>query len=52
VVEHLAFVVVALAADKTGVAPRFDRACGHAELAGYFFQGEHAGVAEALLAAA
>ena len=52
VVEHLAFIVVALAADKTGVAPCFDRACGHAELVGHFFQGEHAGVAEALLSAA
>ncbi len=34
VVERLAFIVVALAADKTGVAPRLDRAGGHAELVG------------------
>jgi hypothetical protein len=52
VVERLAFIVVALATDKAGVAPRLDRAGGHAELRGYLVQGEHAGVAEPLLPAA
>ena len=52
VVERLAFIVVALATDKTGVTPRLDRAGGHAEPAGHLVQGEHAGVAEPLLSAA
>jgi len=51
VVERLAFIVVALASDNTGVAPGFDRAGGHAELVGHLVQGEHAGVAEPLLPA-
>ncbi len=46
VVERLAFIVVARATDKTGVAPGLDRAGGHAELGGHLVQGEHAGVAE------
>jgi putative transposase len=52
VVEHLSVVVVPLACDKTGVAPGFDGAGGYAEGGGHFWQGEQAGVAEALFAAA
>ena len=52
VVERLAFIVVALATDKTGVVPGLDRAGGDAEPAGHLVQGEHAGVAEPLLPAA
>jgi hypothetical protein len=52
VVEHLAFVVVPLAADKSGVAPLFDGGGGHAEAVGGFVEGEQAGVAEAVVAAA
>jgi putative transposase len=52
VVEHLSVVVVPLATDKTGVAPGFDGAGGHAERGGHLVQGEQAGLAQALLAAA
>ena len=52
VVERLAFIVVALATDKTGVAPCLDRAGGYAELVSHLVQGEHAGAAEPLLSAA
>ena len=52
VVERLAFIVVALATDKTGVVPGLDRAGGDAEPAGHLVQGEHAGAAESLLPAA
>jgi transposase len=51
VVEHLAFVVVAQAGDKSGVAPLFDGGGGYAEAVGGFVEGEQAGVAEALVAA-
>ena len=52
VVEDLAVVVVALAADKAGVAPDFDGAGGDAESGGHLGEGEQAGVAEPLVAAA
>jgi hypothetical protein len=52
VVEHLSFVVVALAVDESGVAPLFDGGGGHAEAVGGFVEGEQAGVAEAVVAAA
>jgi hypothetical protein len=51
-VEALAFVVVGVAGDESGVVPGLDGSGGHAELAGELGQGEHAGVAESLLAAA
>jgi hypothetical protein len=52
VVELLSVVVVSLATDKTGVVPGFDGASGHAEGGGHFGQGEQAGLAQALSAAA
>jgi hypothetical protein len=52
VVEHLSVVVVSLAVDEAGVAPDFDGAGGHVEGGRHLGQGEHAGGAEALLAAA
>jgi hypothetical protein len=52
VVEHLAFVVVAQAGDKTGAAPLLDGGGGYAEAVGGFVEGEQTGFAEALVAAA
>lgn len=40
VVEHFVFVVVALAADKSGAVPGFDGRGGHAELGGHFGEGD------------
>jgi hypothetical protein len=51
-VEALAFVVVGVPGDEPGVVPDLDGFGGHAEAAGHLGQGEHAGVAESLLAAA
>jgi hypothetical protein len=51
VVEHLSVVVIPLATDKTGVAPGFDGAGGHAEVGGDLGQGEQARAAESLFAA-
>jgi len=51
-VEALAFVVEGVAGDEPGVVPDLDGFGGHAEAAGHLGQGEHAGVAESLLAAA
>ena len=51
-VEALALVVVGVPGDESGVVPGLDGSAGHAELAGELGQGEHAGVAESLLAAA
>ena len=51
-VEALAFVVVGVPGDEPGVVPGLDGFGGHAEAAGHLGQGEHAGVAESLLAAA
>ena len=51
-VEALAFVVVGVCGEESGVVPDLDGAGGDAELCGDLGQGEHAGVAEALLAAA
>ena len=51
-VEALAFVVVGVPGDEPGVVPDLDGFGGHAEAAGHLGQGEHAGVAEPLLAAA
>jgi hypothetical protein len=52
VVEHFAVVVVAQPADKSGAPPVFDGGWSDGELVGEFGGGEHAGVAEALAAAA
>jgi hypothetical protein len=41
-----------VAGDEPGVVPDLDGFGGHAEAAGHLGQGEHAGVAESLLAAA
>jgi hypothetical protein len=51
-VEALAFVVVGVSGDEPGVVPGLDGSGGHAEQRGGFGQGEQAGVAESLLAAA
>ena len=51
-VEALAFVVVGVPGDEPGVVPDLDGFGGHAEAAGHLGQGEHAGVAEPLFAAA
>jgi len=51
VVEHLSVVVVPVAVDKSGVAPGFDGAGGHAEGGGHLGQGEQAGLTQALFAA-
>jgi hypothetical protein len=51
-VEALAFVVEGVPGDEPGVVPGLDGSGGHAETAGDLGQGEQAGVAEALLAAA
>jgi hypothetical protein len=51
-VEALAFVVVGVSGEEPGVVPDLDGAGGDAELCGDFGQGEHAGVAEPLVAAA
>ena len=48
----LAFVVVGVAGDEAGVVPDLDGFGGHAEAVGHLGQGEHAGVAESLFAAA
>jgi putative transposase len=52
VVEDFAFVVISVAADNSGVVPGLDGAGGDAERCGGFVEGEQAGVAEALAAAA
>jgi hypothetical protein len=41
-----------VAGDEPGVVPGLDRSGGHAQTVGGLGQGEHAGVAKALLAAA
>ena len=51
-VEALAFVVVGVPGDESGVVPDLDGSGGHAEAVGDLGQGEQAGVAESLLAAA
>ena len=51
-VEALAFVVVGVAGDESGVVPGLDGFGGHAEAVGHLGQGEHAGVPESLFAAA
>ena len=51
-VEALAFVVVGVPGEEPGVVPGLDSSGGDAELCGDLGQGEHAGVAEPLLAAA
>ena len=51
-VEALALVVVGVAGDEPGVVPGLDGSGRDAELAGELGEGEHAGVAESLLAAA
>ena len=51
-VEALAFVVVGVPGDEPGVVPDLDGFGGYAEAVGHLGQGEHAGVAESLLAAA
>ena len=52
VVEDFAFVVIALAADNSGVMPGLHGGGGHAERLGHFGEGEPAGVAEPAVAAA
>ncbi len=51
-VEAFAFVVEGVPGDEPGVVPCLDGSAGHAEAAGDLGQGEHAGVAESLFAAA
>src|SRR5713101_4225036 len=51
-VEAFAFVVEGVPGDESGVVPYLDGFGGHAEAVGHLGQGEHAGVAESLLAAA
>ena len=51
-VEALAFVVVGVPGDEPGVVPYLDGFGGHPEAGGHLGQGEHAGVAESLFAAA
>lgn len=50
--EALALVVEGVAGDEPGVVPDLDGLGGHAEAVGHLGQGEHAGVAEPLLATA
>jgi hypothetical protein len=50
-VEHLSVVVIPVAVDKSGVAPGFDGAGGHAEGGGHLGQGEQACLAQALFPA-
>jgi hypothetical protein len=52
VVEVFAFVVIPLGADNSGAPPFLDGVVGHAVGFGDFGEGEHAGVAEPLPAAA
>jgi transposase len=52
VVEDLAFVVIPLPADNSGVVPDFDGAGGHAEQFGYLGERDQAGIEQALAAAA
>src|SRR5258707_3667387 len=52
VVEDFAFVVIALSADNSGVIPGLHGGGGHAERRGHFGEGELAGVAEPVAAAA
>jgi putative transposase len=51
-VEAFSFVVEGVAGDQTGVVPGFDRAGVDAEALGDLGEGEHAGVVQALCAAA
>jgi hypothetical protein len=51
VVEHFILVVVALAADKSGVVPVLDGRGGHIEAGGDLGEGDQSGGAQALLAA-
>jgi hypothetical protein len=48
----LALVVEGVPGDESGVVPGLDGSGGYAEAAGDFGEGEHAGVAESLFAAA
>ena len=52
VVEDLAFVVIPLAADNSGVVPDLDGAWGHAEQFGYLAERDQPGVEQSLAAAA
>ena len=52
VVEDLAFVVIPLPADNSGVVPDFDGGGGHAEQCGHLVKGDEAGVQQPLAAAA
>jgi hypothetical protein len=52
VVEDLAFVVIPLPADNSGVVPDLDGAGGHAELLGHLVKGDEAGVQQPLAAVA
>jgi len=52
VVEDLAFVVIPLAADNSGVVPDLDGAWGHAEQFGYLAERDQPGVEQPLAAAA
>jgi transposase len=52
VVEDLAFVVIPLPADNSGVVPDLDGAGGHAEQLGHLVQRDQAGVEQPLAAAA
>jgi transposase len=52
VVEDLAFVVIPLPADNSGVVPDLDGAWGHAEQFGYLVQRDQPGVEQPLAAAA
>ena len=49
-VEALAFVVVGVSGEETGVVPDLDGAGRHVELCGDLGQGEHAGVEQPLAA--
>ena len=51
VVEDLAFVVVPLPADNSGVVPDLDGAGGHAELLGHLGERDQSGVEQSLAAA-
>lgn len=51
-VDALSFVVVGVPGEEPGVVPDLDGSGGDAELGGEFGQGEHACVAEPLVAAA
>jgi hypothetical protein len=52
VVEVLSLVVIPVAGDKAGVMPCLDGGGMDAEQGGHLVEGEQAGVAEALFAAA